>query len=421
MSARTGSSFSKFIERARSEPGLGRSIIAWMVAVVIGTATAGYFLANQRFNPPWENRYSVWATFDQAPGVAPGKGQEVRIAGVDVGDIRSSNVTADGHAQLELRVDDQQKIYSNARFVLRPKSPLNDMYVEISPGGPPGQPLRDGSKVPASQTVRPIQIDEVLAHLDTDARKGLTALLSEADVALANAPSDLPAGLVETDKATADLQPVMEQLEKRRTLLAELMTSLSEIAAATGEDDQRLTRLATSLQETLASVGATDDDLDEALAEMPEFSKELQNASKGVRELVDELDPTLRSLADAEDELPDALSRFNDSVDELDTFLDHAKPVLRDAKPVLADLRVASPHLQSTVADLRPITKDFDPFTEITVRKFDDLNAFFRNTNNVASLRDANRGLVRLLVGASPESIPPDILAVLTETLGGAQ
>jgi hypothetical protein len=87
----------------------------------------------------------------------------------------------------------------------------------------------------------------------------------------------------------------------------------------------------------------------------------------------------------------------------------------------LADLRVASPHLRSTVADLRPITKDFDPFTEITVRKFDDLNAFFRNTNNVASLRDANRGLVRLLVGTSPEGIPPDILALLTETLGGAQ
>lgn len=413
------SGFSKFWERARSEPGLGRSIIAWLVAVAIGTAAAGYFLVHQRFNPPWENRYSVIANFDQAPGVAPGKGQEVRIAGVEVGDIRSSKVSKDGEAQLELRVDDDQKIYSNAKYVLRPKSPLNDMYVEISPGGPPGKLLRDGSTVPASQTVRPIQVDEVLGHLDTDARKGLTALLSEADVALANAPSDLPAGLTETDVATADLQPVMEQLEQRRDLLAELVTSLSQIAAAAGEDDARLTRLATSLQETLAKVGAKDEQLDDALAEMPGFAKELRQASKGVRELVDELDPTLRSIADANDELPEALERLDDSVEELDGFLDHAKPVLRDAKPVVADLRVASPHLRSTVADLRPITKNLNPFTITTVKHLDDLNAFFRNTANVASLRDANRGAVRLMTGISPESIPPDVLGQLTQLGGG--
>lgn len=413
---RTG--FSKFIERARSEPGLGRSIIAWLAAVAIGAFAAGYFLVHQRFNPPWENRYSVWATFDQAPGVAPGKGQEVRIAGVEVGDIRSSRVSSDGQAQLELRVEDDQPIYSNAQFVLRPKSPLNDMYVEISPGGPPGKLLRDGSAVTEAQTVRPIQIDEALGHLDTDARKGLTALLAEADVALANAPSDLPAGLTETDVATVDLQPVMVQLEQRRALLAELMTSLSEIAAAAGEDDVRLTRLATSLQQTLAAVGSQDDELDEALAEMPGFAKELRSASKGVNELVGELDPTLESLADAKDDLPDALKRLGDSIESLDGFLEDARPVLRDAKPVLADLRVASPHLKSAVADLRPITKDLDPFTATTVKHFDDLNAFFRNTNNVASLRDANRGIVRLLVGVSPETIPPDILGALTNTDG---
>lgn len=420
MSARSGG-FSRFIERARSEPGLGRSIIAWLTAVAIGTIGAGYFLVHERFNPPWENKYSVWASFDQAPGVAPGKGQEVRIAGVDVGDIRSSRVSPDGHAQLELRVSDEQKIYSNARFVLRPKSPLNDMYVEISPGGPPGKLLHDGSTVASAQTVRPIQVDEVLGHLDTDARQGLTALLAESDVALANAPSRLPGGLKETDVATVDLKPVMEQLEQRRDLLAELMTSLSEIAAATGEDDARLTRLASSLQRTLASVGENDDQLDEALHQMPGFTKELRDASTNVRDLVHELDPTLRSLADVKDDLPDALERLDDSVKTLDKFLDHAKPTLRDAKPVLADLRVASPHLQSVVADLRPITKDLDPFTATTIKHFDDMNAFFRNTNNVASLRDANRGIVRLLVGISPETLPVDVINQIMGALGGAQ
>ena len=77
--------FKKFWERARSEPGLGRNLIAYAALVLIGTMVAGYFLANQRFNPPWEDKYTVYAMFEESGGVAPGRGQEVRIAGVEVG------------------------------------------------------------------------------------------------------------------------------------------------------------------------------------------------------------------------------------------------------------------------------------------------------------------------------------------------
>lgn len=409
MSARV-SGFSRFMERARSEPGLGKNIWAFIGLVVVGTTTAGFFLSHERFNPPWEDRYSVFANFSQAPGVSPGKGQEVRIAGVEVGDIRSTSLTSDGHARLELRVNNDQKIYSNAKIVLRPKSPLNDMYVEINPGGPPGHVLRDGALVPEANTVRPVQVDEIFSHLDPDARNGLSSLLSESDVALAHAPADLPKGLTETDLTTRELQPVMEQLDRRRELLARLITSLSEIAKATGEDDARLTHLADSLQVTLASMGRKDKSLDEALNELPEFTKELHSASKGVRDLVKELDPTLRNLADAKKDLPDALDAFDDSVNSLDTFLQHAKPLLRDAKPVLSDLKVATPYLRTTVADLKPITADLNPLTTTTARHLDDLNAFFYNTNSVFSLRDANRGILRGLLTVGPESIPAPVM-----------
>lgn len=412
---RSTSRFGKFIERARSEPGLGGNIIAYLALVAIGLTAGGYFLAHERFNPPWENRYSLYATFAKSPGVSPGKGQEVRIAGIEVGDIRSLSVLNSGKARLQLSIDDNQKVYSNARFVLRPKSPLNDMYIEISPGGPPGTLLKDGSSVPIENTVRPIQVDEVLAHLDDNAQSAITALLSEADVALANAPADLPKGLTATDATVTELKPVMDQLELRRDLLARLVTSLSEIASAVGDDDQRLTRLASSLQESLSTIGARDKDLDDALAELPEFSTQLRHASTGVNDLVKELDPTLRHLGDVHKDLPKALSKLDDSVDELDTFLQKARPVLRHAKPVLSDLETASPHLVSVTADLRPITKDLDPLTATTVPHLDDLNAFFYNTNSTFSLRDANRGILRGLFGIAPNSVPPDILSQLTK------
>jgi phospholipid/cholesterol/gamma-HCH transport system substrate-binding protein len=122
--------------------------------------------------------------------------------------------------------------------------------------------------------------------------------------------------------------------------------------------------------------------------------------------LATELDPTLENVRRASDDLPGALSRFTDSIDELDSFLDGAEPVVDRAGPVVADLRAASPGLRRIAGDLRPITADAQPMTAMLVPRLDDLAAFVYNTNSVASLRDANRGILRGLFAISPESIP---------------
>jgi phospholipid/cholesterol/gamma-HCH transport system substrate-binding protein len=47
--------------------------------------------------------------------------------------------------------------------------------------------------------------------------------------------------------------------------------------------------------------------------------------------------------------------------------------------------------------------------TATAVPYLDDLAAFVYNTNSVASLRDANRGILRGLFAISPESVPLDL------------
>ncbi|WP_375001814.1 MlaD family protein [Aeromicrobium sp. CTD01-1L150] len=393
-------------QRTRSEPGLGRNLTAIAGLVLIGSIVATYFLSNQRFNPPWEDKQSIYATFAEAPAVSPGNGQEVRIAGVSVGDIRSAKVSEDGRAVLKLRIDSHHEVYDNAKVTLRPKSPLNDMYVELNPGSPSGQKLDDGDTLPVANSVSPVQVDEVLGHLDDNAQAAVTTLLSEADVALTNAPDKLPDGLTMSTEVMADLEPVVKQLDARREKLSRLATALADISSATGSNDERLTRLASSLQKVLGTVADRGESLDQSLEELPEFADELRRASKSVSHLIGQLDPTLENVLDASEELPDALSRFGDSVDELDSFLDDARPVVKGAEPVVADLRPAASDLKKITGDLRPITQQLEPLTDGLVPYLDDLSAFVYNTNSVASLRDANRGILRGQFAVSPESVP---------------
>jgi len=408
-------SIATFWERARSEPGLGRNLMAFAALVVVGSVFAAYFLTHQRFNPPWEDRYTVNAIFEEAAAVSPGNGQEVRIAGVPVGDIRDTGITEDGRARLQLRIDDEHEIHRDARVVLRPKSPLNDMYIEIQPGSPDAPVLRDGDTLPVTQSVSPVQVDDVLAHLDDNAQAALSTLLSESDVALARAPKSVPPGLEASREVLADLKPVVTQLEKRRAHLARLVNALADVSTAAGDNDVRLQRLATSLSSTLQTVSGRRRSLDRTLAQLPGLASELRETSSSVATLAGQLDPTLDNVRRASDELPGALARFRESVDELDGFVDEARPVVDRAGPVVGDLRAATPDLRRVAGDLRPVTRDLRPMTAMTVPHLDDLAAFVYNTNSVASVRDANRGILRGLFAISPESVPLD----LRNTTGG--
>jgi phospholipid/cholesterol/gamma-HCH transport system substrate-binding protein len=395
----------RFWERARSEPGLGRNLIVIAVLVALGSAVGGYFLSHQRFNPPWEDKYTLNATFEASPAISPGNGQEVRIAGVEVGDIRSASVSDDGNAVLEMRIDRDHPVYDNARVVLRPKSPLNEMYIELNPGGPPGRKLADGSTLPVEASERPVQIDELLGHLDVNTRAALTTLLSESDVALAHAPAELPRGLTEANRLLADLRPVVGMLDKRRGKVARLVSAFARISTAVGGDDERLLRLAGSLQKTLATVSGRSDNLDAALARLPGLSTKLRNATDGVTQLAGQLDPTLDSVRGASGELAGALGRFDKSVGALDGTLDVMRPVLAKAGPVVHDLRPAITDLNRSLGDLSPITQRLDPVTSGLLPYLTDLQAFVYNTNSAMSLKDANRGILRGQVNVTPQTL----------------
>ncbi|RYJ06423.1 MAG: MCE family protein, partial [Actinomycetales bacterium] len=168
-------------ERVKTEPGLKKNVGALTILVVLAVGAGGWILSNQSFTPPWSDDITLKAEFEAAPGIAPGNGQEVRVPGVMVGSITGADVNKDGRAEITMRVEKDTEIYDNATLVLRPKSPLNEMYVTIAPGDSSARRVTSGHTFATASTRRPVQVDEVLGSLDDDARSALTSLLSEAD------------------------------------------------------------------------------------------------------------------------------------------------------------------------------------------------------------------------------------------------
>lgn len=394
-------------DRVRTVPGLGRDISALAVFLLIGLVVTGLLLVQTRFTAPWEDRYVFSAEFGQAPAVSPESSHTVTIAGVVVGKISDWEITERGTARLEFAVDPKHQIYDNAHAVLRADNPLNEMHVEINPGGPPGNRLPDNGVIPASQTTRPIQADEVLEHLDERARLALTALLAESDVALARAPQELPGGLRATDDVLVGFQPAVDALETRRDKLAQLVTALARISAAAGDNHERIARLADATQQTLNVLATNDEDLRASMAQLPGLNDELRKAFTSTQQLTVQLDPTLDNLNRASEELPPALRRISDTAGELGTVVDAARPVVSKAQPVVADLRPLVGDVDAALDDALPVTRNLDRYTSILVSHLGDLQAFVYNTSSVFSVEDARGGIIRANVTA-PDGLVGD-------------
>ena len=107
--------------------------------------------------------YTLKARFQTAQAVTPGQGQAVTIAGAKVGEVASVELQ-NGVATVTMKVTPKYaRFYKNATLLMRPKTALQDITIEVSPGTPVAGKLQSGETLPVSQTAPNVNFDEFLA------------------------------------------------------------------------------------------------------------------------------------------------------------------------------------------------------------------------------------------------------------------
>ena len=157
--------------------------LAILGLLVVAAAVSTVILGKQRLAlPAWvpvvgKDFFVIEAEMSTAQAVTPGQGQTVNVAGVEVGEIASVKLR-DGKAIIGMRMQPKyDRVYKNASVLLRPKTGLKDMVAELTPGTKDAGRLPEGGVIPISQTLPDVNLDEILASLDSDTRDYLQLLL----------------------------------------------------------------------------------------------------------------------------------------------------------------------------------------------------------------------------------------------------
>ena len=265
-----------------------RDVLAILGLVLAGLFAVTVILVNQRASlPSWvpvigTDFFHLEADFSTAQAVTPGQGQSVDIAGIKVGEVSGVKLE-NGHAVVSMSIDNKYAplIHDNASLLLRPKTGLNDMVVEVDPGTTTAPEMKENTTVPLASTQPQVNPDEILASLDADTQQFLKLLLANGAEALDPAQGrdvKLSNALRRLDPFARDISRISGALATRRQNIANSIHNFQLLSTELGNRDQDLVNFVDSSNAVLGSFAKEQASIRSAVAELPATLQQTKGA-----------------------------------------------------------------------------------------------------------------------------------------------
>jgi phospholipid/cholesterol/gamma-HCH transport system substrate-binding protein len=349
------------IERYRT------AFIAVVTMIVIAAVVGGYILAHENLKlPSWvpvlgHTYFNLDAEFQTAQAVTPGQGQAVTIAGAKIGEIATVDLH-DGVALVTMKVSPKyaKYIYRNATMLLRPKTQLQDITVEVNPGTPSAGKLRSGEVLPESQTAANIDFDEFLAGLDAETRAYVQELIAGLGIGLKENGKPLAAALKRFDPTSRLTEEIAQQLEARAGNVERSIHNFRLLTEALGGKDQQLSALVDASNAVFKTFASEDASFKKTLQLLPGALHKtgvglgkLAAATHVLGPTLHKLEPFARALGPA-NEATRKLSEKTTPIikSEIRPFAREILPVVNELGPTTENLSKALPKLAASFSVL---------------------------------------------------------------------
>jgi ABC-type transporter Mla subunit MlaD len=381
------------------------AIVPWIVIGIVRESTDNDTL----------EAYYVRAIFDNAANLVAG--EDVKVAGVPVGVVKSLDVTDDKKAAVTLRIDDEDFIpwKSDASCVIRPQGLIGEKFVECEPGSTSAQQLetiesgpgKDERLLPVANTSSPVDIDLLNDILRLPYRQRFALLLSEFGTGLAGRGDEL-------NEVIHRANPALRETDKLLAVLADQNRTLANLARDSAEALGPLARERRRVSDWIVQANATGEasaerraDISRGINRLPEFLRKLKPLMADLDDFAVQGTPVAADLNQAAPKLDDVIKNLGtvseagrESFPSLGDALERGRPALIRARPLIQDLTKlgtqagpATKNLDLLTASLQQTKgveriNDFIYYLSLSTNGFDALGHYLRAglvTNNCST------------------------------------
>jgi phospholipid/cholesterol/gamma-HCH transport system substrate-binding protein len=361
--------------------------IALTMLFTVALGAAGYMLAHQRLRFPLiqDAPMELKADFTNAQAVIPGQGQTVRVAGVKIGDIGKVDLNG-GHAVVTLDIDTKYEhlIHQDATALLRPKTGLKDMFIEVEPGSDKSPVMSAGQHIPITNTAPDVNPDEFLSALDRDTRDYLRLLIDGAGKGLSGHGTDLRDIFKRFEPLHRDLARVSQAVAERRQNMKRLIHNYASLVDELSNKDQDLRTLVTASNAVFKQFAAEDKGIATTVGRLPGALNQTATTLQKVDTLAGEMKPTFAALSPV--------------FKQIDKTNHAVLPFVREARPEIQN------QIRPFVRTARPYVRDLQPAAENLATAQPDLTTAFKELNRFFNMLAYNPGGAEKLKSATDAS-----------------
>jgi phospholipid/cholesterol/gamma-HCH transport system substrate-binding protein len=401
---------------SRQVRGRRTDTIAIVVLAIAGIAmTLGIFTQQKASLPAWlpvvgEEFEEITAEFSTAQAVTAGQGQSVNIAGIEIGKVTSVELE-NGHAVVGMDIEPEymELIHPNAEFLLRPKTNLNDMTVEVDPGSGK-ESIEDGAHFTLQQTEPNTNLEGFLSTLDADTQRYLQLLL-------AGGAQGIGGRGKQVSNAFRRFQPFVHYTAKlnkaiaaRRVELARVIHNFGLLTTELGRNDAVIKRFVTSSKDALGNFANQQESVQAAFEEFPSSLQAARAGLASSNRFSQVAYPTLIQLIPQAQALTPAFRATERLFDETtEPIRDQIRPFTREVRPVLTHSAEAAEPFEKTVRNFGNALGGFNSFLNqlsYNPKGAKESYLFYlpwlnHNFNASFNTQDAGGPILRSLVGIS--------------------
>ncbi len=325
-----------------------------VLIVSVLAAAAGLFVFTSGFTNTTVKSYNVRAIFDDASFAA--NGEDVRIAGANVGSIQSLGVTSGKKAAVTISITNPAffPFHANATCEIRPQSLIGEEYVDCLPGTSNYPALSKITKgpgsgsyyLPVTRTSSPIDSDIVQDISAMPVRESLAVIIDEFGTALTARGSDLNAVIHRANPALGDTDKVIKILAKQNHQLAQLATDSETVLSPLAREREQIKGFITNANTTSVASAERAADEQRTFALFPSFLRQLRPLLADLGGLADQGTPLMTSLGQSASalgrqyaELTPFASEARKSLIELGTAAQQSQPYLEATMPLAQRLQ----------------------------------------------------------------------------------
>jgi ABC-type transporter Mla subunit MlaD len=358
------------------------------------------------------NGYLVRAVFDN--GAFMVNGEQVRVAGANVGTIESVDVSMPGEtvayrhgkpvsvpgkAIIVMNIADPgfQDFRKDASCLIRPQSLIGEKFVDCrptlprAPGSPPPPPLK---KIPSGQTGAGqylLPLGNNSTSVDPDLINDIQTLpysqrfrliFNELGAGLAGRGEDLEVLIKRANPVLRDVDRLFGQLSAQRDRLAQLASDSDAILRPLARERTHVVGFLSNAGAAAQASSERGAELEASLRKFPQFLREFRLTMRSLQGFSDAATPVFSDLGKAAPALTDATRTLTPFSEALTTSLkslgdagEASGPIFREADPIVRKSR------DLAKSGVKPTTELAKLFTNIKKTKgWDGLVALIYNT-----------------------------------------